>query len=130
MTMRPSIVTYAGVTRAEGTQSGVSGLPPFVALNAVSASANSPSLDCGECHMNVTMVAILAFSVAPTAMSTQLQGSLDNVNWYNIGAPITSLAAGNTIVSNSGIVFRYVRATTTITGGTSVSLTAQIGVGE
>jgi hypothetical protein len=67
-------------------------------------------------------------SAGVTAGSVTLQGSLDGVNYVNIGTAISTTTASTTSTSVASNVFmRYVRAAviTAITGGT---VSASIGV--
>jgi hypothetical protein len=61
-----------------------------------------------------------------SAHSAQLQGSMDNVNWANVGSAITG-TFGNNVVSNYGNVwFLYWRLNLTSNDGT---IDAYIGAG-
>ena len=104
------------------------GVAVFTSLAGVAATTTGATLDSGLVHNNVTLAVTLSFGAAPTAISTQLQGSLDNVNWFNLGAAQTSLVAGTTAVSATGSPAQFFRATTTITGGTAPVLTGLIAV--
>ena len=104
------------------------GVSVFTSLPGVAVTTNGTTLDSGLSHNNVTLAVTLSFGVAPTAISTQLQGSLDGVNWFNLGAALTSLTAGTTVVSNTGSPAQFFRANTTITGGTAPVLTGLLAV--
>ena len=105
-----------------------SGVPVVHALNAISASTTSVKTNTNMPRQTVTMQVNITSSVAPTAVSTQLQGSLDGINWYNLGSAVTATANGSSIVSSSGTVFNWFQVVNTITGGTSVVLDAYVGV--
>lgn len=83
-------------------------------------SVTGASVDAGDLKDEAAMQVIVSGTL--TALNVQLQGSLDNVNWFNIGANFTTLTGGEVAVtpaSAAGFVARYFRATTgTITGGT------------
>lgn len=72
----------------------------------------------------------LAYTAAPSAFSAQLQGSLDGLNWYNLGTALTATTAGTQYVAVSANPARYLRAALTITGGTAVAATCWAGVSE
>lgn len=100
--------------------------PMVTSLNGVTASANGSALDTVNGRDSVTMQVVATNTAPATTYSTQLQGSLDNVNWFNIGAALTDPTAGVFNVSVQGVVARYFRAVTSITGGTAVTVTAKI----
>lgn len=105
-----------------------SGVPVVHALSAIAASTTSVATNTNMPRQMVTMQVNINSSVAPTSVSTQLQGSLDGANWYNLGTAITSTANGTSIVSSSGTVFSWFRVVNTITGGTNVVLDAFVGI--
>ena len=120
-----SIQQGGGVPASQIVATGVA---VFTSLNAAAATATGAVLDCTTPHQAITLQVNLATATAPTAISTQLQASLDNVNFFNVGTALTSTAAGTTFTTSSGTPARYFRAVTTITGGTGVSLTALLAV--
>lgn len=93
--------------------------PPLVSILAGSAIASGTALDNESCRANHTIQAVTSAGVSAGAV--QLQGSLDGVNWFNIGAALTT-ATPTTVFqqSTTGLPARFVRATisTVITGGT------------
>jgi|ERR1700730_13375133 hypothetical protein len=102
------------------------GLQPLVSLSAVSATGPGAALDSVTCRGNVIM--IVNSSAGVTAGSVQMQGSLDNVSWVNIGTAVSTTTANTVfppVVATSQFV-RYVRANiaTPITGGT---ISASVG---
>jgi hypothetical protein len=102
------------------------GLPPVVSLSAVSATGAGTVLDGVVIRPNAVLVVTTSSGVSAGAV--QLQGSLDQTNWFPIGSAVTTSAASTTTVASSTSAFaRYLRAavTTTITGGT---VTATIGL--
>jgi hypothetical protein len=95
------------------------GLPPIVSLSAVSATGTGTALDGLAIRMNAVMS--VTTSAGVSAGSVQLQGSLDNVNWYSLGSAVSTTAASTTTqVTVTSALSRYVRANvaTAITGGT------------
>jgi hypothetical protein len=96
------------------------GMQPLVSLSAVSAAGPGAALDALTSRGNVIM--IVTSSAGVSAGSVQLQGSLDNANWVNIGTAVSTTTASTTfppVIATSQFV-RYVRANiaTAITGGT------------
>jgi hypothetical protein len=102
------------------------GLPPLVGQNAAGTTGAGTVYDQGVCHGNFTVA--VTVTGAPSGCAVQLQGSLDGTNWYSLGAA-TSNTSGTAAVSVANSPARYVRANlTTLTGGTSPTVTALIGV--
>jgi hypothetical protein len=101
------------------------GLEPAVSLSTVSAVGTGTALD-GAVVRPVAVMSTTA-STGTTAGAVQLEGSLDRVNWFNLGSAVSTTAAGTTQTVVSSAYVRYVRAaiTTAITGGT---VTASVGV--
>lgn len=93
--------------------------PPKVTLTNQQAIANGAALDNVTCRANHT-VQILS-SAGVSAGSVQLQGSLDGVSWFNMGAAVAVNAASSVFsLSVTGTPARFVRANVSvaITGGT------------
>src|ERR1700691_1122958 len=76
-------------------------------LAAVSANGTGPSVDFGTVYGDFTLEVETSGTVS--AFSVQVLGSVDGVNWEDIGAAITSVSAGETI--GSGVLLQYVQAT-------------------
>lgn len=98
---------------------------PLVSINAGQAIANGAALDNKSCRANHT-AAVLS-SAGVTAGTVQLQGSLDGVSWFPLGAALNINAAGTVFtVSVGAVAARFIRAQITvgITGGT---VTATVG---
>jgi hypothetical protein len=58
-------------------------------------------------------------SAGISAGTVQLQGSLDNANWVNLGSPITLAASSTQAVSVTNLPYQYVRAVSAgVVGGT------------
>jgi hypothetical protein len=90
-------------------------------LNAVSATGLGTASDLDGLKDEFALVVVTTGS--PT-FSLQLQGSLDNVNWYSLGSAVTT--AGETSVT--GQEAAYIRGDlTALSGGT---LTAEVGFGK
>jgi hypothetical protein len=95
------------------------GVQPAVSINAGAGVANGAAMDNKSCRANHTMAAVTSAGVS--AGTVQLQGSLDGNNWFNIGAPVNTNAAGTVFPLSAGATpARFVRAqiTVAITGGT------------
>ena len=94
---------------------------PIKSLNAVAAVGSGTVLDNQSAKSDHTVQILTSAGVS--AGDVQLQGSLDNVSWFDIGAAV-AVAAANTVFqqSSTGIPARFIRAsiTTAITGGTVV----------
>ena|SRR6185312_358626 len=92
---------------------------PQLSLPAGSTTGAGPSvLDNGGAAANHTLVTIASAGVSAGAV--QLQGSLDNVNWANLGTPLTLTASTVQTTSVAGAPFQFIRAnvSTNLTGGT------------
>jgi hypothetical protein len=102
------------------------GVAPVVSLSGKSATSSTPVvLDGLSLRTVATMVVTTSSGVSAGAV--QLQGSLDSVNWVNLGSAVSTTAAStSTQVSVTAANARYFRAaiTTTITGGT---ISASVG---
>jgi hypothetical protein len=101
------------------------GARPLTSLSAVSATGGGTALDGGVVRQNAVMV--VTASAGTTAGSVQLQGSLDNTNWYSLGSAVSTTTAATTQVTVTTAFSRYVRANvaTAISGGT---VTVLVGV--
>jgi hypothetical protein len=95
------------------------GLQPLVSLSAVSATGPGTALDSVTCRGNAIMT--VTTSAGVSAGSVQMQGSLDNTNWVNVGSAVSTTSANTTtaVVATSQF-YRFYRANiaTVITGGT------------
>ncbi|QAY16117.1 hypothetical protein SEA_SONALI_4 [Arthrobacter phage Sonali] len=112
---------------ATGSGSAAAYITPGVtSLNAVAATANGTVLDTVNGRDAITMQVLSANTAPATTFSVQLQGSLDNTSWFNIGAPLTDPTAGVFSVSSDNVVARYFRAAATLAGGTGVQVTAKL----
>lgn len=89
-----------------------------LSLAAGSTTGAGTQLDNNGCAANHTIVTISSAGIASGAV--QLQGSLDNVNWANLGTPLTLVASTIQSQSVTGSPFSFVRAnvSTTVSGGT------------
>jgi hypothetical protein len=102
------------------------GQPPMVSLTAVSATGGGTALD--GLVIRTTGVMVVTSSAGVSAGSVQMQGSLDNVNWFNLGTAVSTTTASTVFPPATATgAFRYVRANvaTAITGGT---ISAAVGV--
>ena|ERR1700757_3470773 len=106
----------------------VNGALPITSLSAVSATGGGTALDNTVARSNHNLV--ITTSAGVSAGAVKLEGSLDNSNWFQLVAPITTAAATTTYQGAvANIPARYVRAnvSTTITGGTVTVLVASSG---
>lgn len=96
------------ITRSQGQLS----------LPAGSTTGAGTGLDNGGSCANHTLVTISSAGISAGAV--QLQGSVDNVNWANIGTPLTLTASTVQATNATGSPFQFVRAnvSTGVTGGT------------
>lgn len=104
-----------------------SGIPPANSLTNA-GNATGTAVDGGVAHANAQMVVTSGAGVS--AGSVQMQGSLDNVNWFNIGAAVTTNAANTTFapILVTGTAVRYVRAvSSSVVGGTVSAVLAMSG---
>lgn len=91
--------------------------PGQLSLPAGSTTGAGTALDNNGSCANHTLVTVASAGVAAGAV--QLQGSIDNVNWANLGSPVT-LTASTVQTASVVAAFQFVRAnvSTTVTGGT------------
>jgi hypothetical protein len=102
------------------------GYPPAVSLTAQSTVQAGASLDGLAVRANAVMA--VTTSAGVSAGSVQMMGSLDNVNWFNVGSAVsTTTASTTTAVTAASCFVRFVRANiaTAITGGT---VTVSVGL--
>jgi hypothetical protein len=91
----------------------------------VTATGAGTAFNLLLCHGNFTIA--VTVTGAPASCAVQLQGSLDNVNWYSMGSA-TSNTSGTAVVNATSMPALWVRANlTTLTGGTAPTVTALIG---
>lgn len=95
-----------------------------LSLAAGTTAGAGASLDNGGCCASHTLVTVATAGI--TAGAVQLQGSLDNVNWVNLGAAVTLTASSVQTVSVTGSPFQFVRAnvSTGVTGGSVQAMVA------
>ena len=94
-------------------------------LNAVSANGTSAVEDAGDVKDEVAVYVETAGTVS--AFSVQFSGSLDGVNFLNVGSAITSATAGTAVTGLP--LLRYFRAALTGYTGTG-TVTAKIAFGK
>lgn len=92
--------------------------PAQLSLAAGTTTGNGTQLDNCGAAANHTLVTVTTAGIA--AGTVQLQGSVDNINWANIGTAITLSASSVQTVSVAGSPFLWVRAVvgTNVSGGT------------
>jgi hypothetical protein len=104
----------------------VTGLPAQISIGSQSTTGPGGTLDGGACRSNHTMV--VSSSAGVSAGSVQLEGSLDGLSWFNMGAAVSTITASTTfapvVVSNQPVRFLRARVATAITGGTISALVA------
>lgn len=115
-------------TTSDGStiEATTAGVPPIVSLSAVSATGAGAVLDGTVTRQNA--VISVTTSAGVSAGSVQLLGSLDGVNFHQLGSAISTTAASTTTAATVADAFvRYVKANvaTAITGGT---VTVSVGL--
>lgn len=97
-----------------------------VSLAAASAlNTNGTAIDAGE--VRASSILVVATSAGVSAGAVQLQGSLDGVNWYNLGTPLTTNAASavfSQAQANTPTRLLRARISTAIVGGTVTATVA------
>lgn len=108
---------------------------PFVALSGVTAPMDSNAVDLNGVSDDFTVA--WWTTGGATGVNLTLQGSHDGVNWFGLVSGTTGAngVLSNKVVDPSAQTFRhlarYVRVhLVSITGGTSPTLTATVGVGK
>lgn len=98
------------------------GIAPVVSLNAVTATGAGTVVDLGVGRSNITMTTLT--TGAPTAVTVNLEGSLDNVNWYIL---VSSASTTGDLQASTGKPVRFIRANlATLTAGTAPTVTARL----
>lgn len=97
------------------------GTPPFVSLNAVTATGNGNSVNFG--HAYDDWMVQIETTGAPASISVDFQGCLDGVNFHKIGASIT--ATGLTVFATQPLVAARL-VLNTLTGGTSPTVSGTL----
>lgn len=90
-------------------------------LAAVSANGTGPVIDAGDLKDEIGIQ--VEKDAGVTAFSVLVEGSLDGVNWFNVGSSPVTAVTSETMVS--GILARYFRATLSGYTGTG-TLTAKL----
>ena len=96
-------------------------------INLTTLNAVTSSLACTGC---TTIEAIVTLGTAVTPPQFQIQGSQDNISFYNLGASFAGVASSTVISGISGTLPKYVRlkvSTIGVTLGTGYSLTIIAG---
>ena len=95
------------------------GATPFTSLAAASAIGPRAVFDNVVCRANHTLA--VTSSAGVSAGAVQFQGSLDGVNWFNLGSPVTTNTASRTfapvMISDEPVNFLRANVTTAITAG-------------
>jgi hypothetical protein len=105
------------------------GTVAFTSLSAQSAVGNGLTMVGGAARLNHAMWIVPTAGV--TAGAVQLQGSLDNVNFVNLGEPVTVTGPFSGLTQPSPILgqpLQYLRAViaTAIVGGSVTVLVASV----
>ena len=104
------------------------GIGPFTTLPAgTSAGGAGTAIDLGF-PMSNHLVAIVG-SAGISAGAVKLEGSLDDVNWFQLIAPVTATASSTVTGTIANTPCRYVRGnvSTAIVGGTVTVLVNSSG---
>lgn len=102
--------------------SNIDGIGPIGSLAAGSiAVANGTAIPLGRPFNNVSLVVQTTGTI--TGGVIVIQGSVDGVNWFNMGAGITLTAAGTFQFTSVSAPIPFIRAaiTTAVTGGGSIA---------
>lgn len=103
-----------------------------VDLAAVTATANSASLDQSAATSNGFVAHLHVTAVSGTATPTLtavVQHSTNNSTWTTLGSFTAATAVGSQVITGTGTVNRYVRVAWTVSG-TTPSITAQVSLGR
>jgi hypothetical protein len=111
------------------TEEVATGTTPFTSLLAQSAVGDGLVMVGGAVRLNHAMWIVPTAGV--TAGAVQFQGSLDNVNFVNLGEPVTVTGPFSGLTQPSPILgqpLQYLRAavTTAIVGGSVTVLVASV----
>ena len=95
------------------------GLPPVHSLTAASATTATAAVLDGQVLRTNSML-VVSTGTGVSAGAVQMQASMDNVHWYNVGSALSVSAASTTYTQAGTVPGRFFRATvsTAITGGT------------
>lgn len=89
----------------------------------IDSAKNTVSIDSAGGDTLTYMVVASAAS-SPTGTNIQIQGSLNNVDWSNIGSATSVTGNGTFFQSASALAFRYYRLSYTRSGGSYVATTS------
>lgn len=106
------------VSEADFQQAVINGKQALAGLSAVTTGTSAAlTLDNSMLIRSATL--IVRGSAGISAGAVQLQGTLDNSNWFNVGSPLTAVASTN-VQQYSNLHAIGIRATisTAIVGGT------------
>jgi hypothetical protein len=81
-------------------------MPVATLLNAASSNTTGPVLSLGTPASTLTIAVSTTGTVS--AFSVVVQGSVDSVNWENVGSAVTSVTAGTSI--GTGVLLQYFQA--------------------
>lgn len=89
----------------------------------VNAALNTESLDSVQAD-TITYQVVASAASAPTGTAIQIQGSLNSVDWLNLGTSTSVTGNGVFFSSISGLAFRYYRLSYTRSSGSYVATTS------
>jgi hypothetical protein len=103
---------------------------PFTSLNAVTSLGPGDEIDFGELLGSHYMIVTVSGNSGTSGFVTvYLQGSHDDVNWFDSGTEVdVPHSANGTFSISTAFLFRYVRADyrATVVGGSPPVVTATI----
>lgn len=116
------------VSSADGTTALASfggSVTAFTTLNAATVAGAGSVADFGSAVNNITM----ALSGTATSVEVDLEGSVDNVNWFKLKTDTAATVVTPRVVGSSLTPCRYVRGRVvgTVTGG---NVTAKLMAAE
>lgn len=78
-------------------------------ISGATGNVTGSTIAAGSAYSNWSAIAVA--TGAPTGGTLQIQFSQDQVNWVNAGSSVSVTAAGNYLLSVTGIPSRYARVT-------------------
>ena len=116
-----SILFFSSISWA-----AVDGNPVFTSCDAVTSTGACTSGRVSNIASRITYSVVV--SGAPSAVTLNLEGSIDNISWFTLDTSTTTTSEMRHI-ANRGV--HYVRGNlVTLTGGSSPTVTVKISAGE
>lgn len=101
------------------------------ANQTVDGAKNSASYDvAGIGGDSIAFVVTASSSSSPTGTTVQLQGSLDDTNWVNVGSAVSVTGDGSFSVSQDRPPYRYYRVALAHSSGSYVATTKVLVKGD